>query len=174
MKRNFRTCLYAGLLFLLPAAHQNATAAEVVALGASSVQGVGVSASETWPAILQEMLRARGINVTVKNAGIGGQTSAEILYRAEYALDGDTKVVLLMVGGNDLVKGGNKKTRATNIQEIMQRLKARGVTVIMAGHAYAGLNKQTQISVDGRHPNAAGNRAIANAVLGQVVAGLRR
>jgi acyl-CoA thioesterase-1 len=163
-------CLLCLLLFL----PQKAAAAEVVALGASSVQGVGVSAGEAWPEVLQGLLRARGFNVTVKNAGIGGQTSADILNRAEYAVDSDTKVVILLIGRNDFTKGGNKKTRAANIQEIVKRLRAKGVTVIPAGHLYLGLSKQNHIAVDGRHPNAAGHRVIANGLVPQVMAALRR
>ena len=79
-----------------------AHAATVVALGASNTYGMGVSRSEAYPAQLQALLRARGLNVQIINAGINGDTTAGILARLDQAVPRGTSVVVFQPGGNDL------------------------------------------------------------------------
>lgn len=54
---------------------QTQTRVTIVALGASNTEGWGVLASEAYPAKLRTLLNARGIDATVKNAGIAGDTT---------------------------------------------------------------------------------------------------
>ena len=60
-----------------------AQAATVVALGASNTFGKGVSPSQAYPAQLEVLLRAKGLNVNVINAGINGDTTGGMLARLE-------------------------------------------------------------------------------------------
>jgi len=70
-------------------------AAEVVCLGASATQGDGVSQSEAFPAQLEAMLHAKGINVAVANAGRSGDTAAGMLARFDGVVDASTRVLVL-------------------------------------------------------------------------------
>lgn len=65
----------AALLCALGAHAQTQTRVTIVALGASNTEGWGVLASEAYPAKLRTLLNARGIDATVKNAGIAGDTT---------------------------------------------------------------------------------------------------
>ena len=80
-------------------------AAEVVALGASNTRGKGVSYSQAYPAHLQRMLRGRGVGVTVRNAGINGNTTGQMLARLNSVISSNTRVVILQPGGNDRRRG---------------------------------------------------------------------
>src|SRR5437016_4552859 len=60
--------------------------AQVVALGAGSTAGEGVSPQEAYPAQLESMLRAKGYKVHVANAGIGGDTTSGMLARLDSAV----------------------------------------------------------------------------------------
>jgi acyl-CoA thioesterase-1 len=82
--------LLAAALFSAAAAH-----AQIVALGASNVAGKGVSSSEAFPAQLERMLAAKGYNAHVANAGVNGNTNADLLARLDQAVPAGTKVVLL-------------------------------------------------------------------------------
>lgn len=70
--------------------------AQIVALGHSAVRGV-VAENEMWPAVLEGMLRAKGSQVHVKNAGVYGEITGAMLARASGAVPDGTKIVILMV-----------------------------------------------------------------------------
>src|ERR1700761_3121396 len=115
-----------------------AHAATVVALGASNTFGKGVSPGESYPAQLEAMLHAKGINATVVNAGINGDTTEGMLARLDSAVPKGTSVVILQPGGNDLRKGRPDQTGA-----ILGRLRAMGVRVVMCPNSmFRGLPHQ--------------------------------
>src|SRR5207253_6173329 len=60
--------------------------AQIVALGASNVAGRGVDSSQAFPAQLERMLAAKGYNVHIVNAGINGNTNADMLARLDQAV----------------------------------------------------------------------------------------
>ena len=120
-------CLVFGLVGLVAAAQ-----AQIVALGASNTRGMGVAFEEAYPAQLEAMLRAKGYRGRVLNAGISGDTTAGMLARLDSAVPPDTRVVILQPGGNDLRRrGSGAAARDANIQQIVARLSARGIQVVM-------------------------------------------
>ncbi len=150
------------LLFQLGAAH----AATVVALGASQTAGKGVSTSEAYPAQLEAMLRAKGIDVTIVNAGISGDTTGGMMARLDSAVPKGTKVVILQPGGNDLRKGVPNYTA-----ELRSRLSAMGVRVIMLpNEMFRGKPRQP----DGQHLTPQGYHMLAQQLVGPVASALRR
>src|SRR5258708_2869361 len=75
-------------------------AIRIVALGASNTEGFGVSSWEAYPARLQALLQARGVNAEVINAGLSGDTTGGMLARLDaFLLDG-TSLLILQPGGN--------------------------------------------------------------------------
>ncbi len=165
--RTWRTLLAAvaiGLCIITTAS------AQVVALGASNTYGKGVPRGSDFPAQLQAMLKARGLNVRVANAGINGDTTAGMLRRLNTAVPAGTRVVILQPGGNDRRKGIGAQ-RAGNIAAIVSQLKARGIAVIMLDRLLAGI-PSGQIQPDGQHLTPAGYRAVAARLVPQVAAAL--
>jgi acyl-CoA thioesterase I len=143
-----------------------AHAATVVALGASNTFGKGVSPGESYPAQLEAMLHAKGINATVVNAGINGDTTGGMLARLDSAVPKGTSVVILQPGGNDMRKGQPDQTGA-----ILGRLRALGVRVVMCPNSmFRGLPHQP----DGVHLTPEGYRMLAAKLVGQVAGALRR
>ena len=118
------------LLILAPLAAAQANA-QVVALGDSSTRGHFLPASQAWPAKLEALLRGRGIDVSVANEGINGDTSEGMLARLDGAAPDGTRVVIFMCCGND-----NRDERHLvgdhlgNIRTIVERLRARGIAVV--------------------------------------------
>jgi acyl-CoA thioesterase-1 len=80
-----------GVFSALGSAH----AATVVALGASNTFGKGVSRSQSYPAQLETLLRAKGLNVRVINAGVNGDTTGGMLGRLDRVVAKGTSVVIL-------------------------------------------------------------------------------
>lgn len=144
----------------------------IVALGASNTYGKGVSRSESYPAQLEAMLRARGYDVNVTNAGVNGDTTGGMLSRLGSAIPDGTHLVLFMPGKNDMRKG-DPRNRGANIAEIKRRLHARGIKVMMVQGAKSSMPKQ-YIQPDGIHLTPEGCRLIAARMLPQVTATIGR
>jgi acyl-CoA thioesterase-1 len=150
-----------GLFIQLTMAH----AATVVALGASNTAGKGVAPSQSYPAQLQAMLRARGLDVSVINAGVSGDTTGGMMARLENVVPRGTKVVILQPGGNDLRRGAPNYTAA-----IRSRLRTMGIRVVMVPNVmFRGKPRQP----DGIHLTPDGYRMLAQQLVGPVANALR-
>src|SRR6185295_15310597 len=71
-------CVAATLGFVCTA---QAETTRIVAIGASNTSGYKVGASNAWPALLEQMLKAKGLDVTVVNAGVTAETSSQTVAR---------------------------------------------------------------------------------------------
>ena len=124
-------------LFLLIAAAAVAPAAErpvkIVALGDSLTAGLGLSASEAFPAKLEKALRARGLSVEIANAGVSGDTTTGGLARLDWAVPADADAVIVELGANDMLQGKDPKIARRALDEILRRLTERRVAVLLAG-----------------------------------------
>lgn len=143
-------------------------AAIIVALGASNTYGKGVARNEAYPAQLEALLRAKGHQMRVINAGINGDTTGGMLRRLDRAVPHGTAVVIVQPGGNDRRKGA-EGDRAGNLAAIERRLRARGIKVIVAEN---GMFHRLPHQPDGQHLTPEGYRMVAQALLGQVEAAL--
>jgi acyl-CoA thioesterase I len=118
------------------AAERTATSAarpRIVVLGDSLTAGLGIAREEAYPAVLQQRLNEQGLNYEVVNAGVSGDTSAGGLSRLDWALDGDVRVLVVALGGNDGLRGLPPEQLKRNLAAIIERAQARGVTVVLAG-----------------------------------------
>jgi acyl-CoA thioesterase I len=103
----------------------------IVAIGASNTSGWGVGTENAYPARLQALLRKRGIDANVANAGTLGDVTAGMLSRLDSAVPKGTDIVILQPGANDLRFFGTKEARTANIAAMAQRLRGRGIRVIV-------------------------------------------
>jgi len=108
-----------------------AAALNIVAVGASNTTGFGVGEQNAYPALLQTLLRKKGINANVTNAGVNGDVTSGMLSRLDSAVPNGTDIVVLQPGGNDLRFFGTRERRTANINAMVQRLRARGIRVIV-------------------------------------------
>lgn len=128
-----------------PAAESTASAAPPVAdapvdarprivfLGDSLTAGLGLAQSEAYPTLIQQKLDAAGLKYAVVNAGVSGDTSAGGLSRLDWALEGDVKVMVVALGGNDGLRGLPAEELKRNLTTIIERAQARNIQVILAG-----------------------------------------
>ena len=105
----------------------------VVVLGDSLTAGLGLPPSQAYPALLQQRLTAEGFNYEVVNAGVSGDTSAGGLSRLDWSLDGDVRVLIVALGGNDGLRGLPVQQLKQNLSQIIERARARRITVMLAG-----------------------------------------
>jgi acyl-CoA thioesterase I len=119
-----------------PAAQQTARAStrpRIVALGDSLTAGLGLPANEAYPAILQRKLDAEGLDYEVVNAGVSGDTSAGGLSRLDWALEGDVRILVVALGGNDALRALPPDELRQNLSTIVERAQAKHVIVVLAG-----------------------------------------
>src|SRR5580704_5110961 len=108
-----------------------AAALNIVAIGASNTSVFAFGEQNAYPAQLQALLRKKGIDARVTNAGVAGDVTAGMLSRLDGAVPKGTNLVILQPGANDLRFFGTKAARTANIAAMAQRLRARGIRVIV-------------------------------------------
>lgn len=166
------------VLAFLPAAP--AAAVRIVALGASNTAGYGVARSQSFPSQLQAMLRERGYDVQIDNAGISGDTAARMLTRLAGAVPDGTRIVILDPGNNDIKactepwrpqKCATPAEHAASIAAIASRLRARGIKVFMANIEFRSV-PISDWQADRRHMTPDGHRIIAGRLVPQIAAAI--
>ena len=110
-----------------------ATGPRIVILGDSLTAGLGLPASSAYPALLQQHVDAEGFRYDVVNAGVSGDTSAGGLSRLDWALQGDVRVLVVALGGNDALRGLPPTELERNLGQIIERAQARRIGVVLAG-----------------------------------------
>jgi acyl-CoA thioesterase-1 len=106
---------------------------KVVVLGDSLSAGYGLPAASAFPARLQIALRAKGIAVDIDNAGVSGDTSSGGLGRLDWSVPDGTDAVIVELGANDALRGVDPDLTRKALGEIIQRLQARHISVLLCG-----------------------------------------
>jgi len=106
---------------------------KMVVLGDSLSAGLGLSASAAFPARLKQSLKIKGIDVDMINAGVSGDTSSGGRDRLDWSIPPGTDAVILELGANDALRGTDPKVTRAALTDILARLKARKVAVLLCG-----------------------------------------
>ena len=106
---------------------------QMVVLGDSLSAGYLLPQDAAFPAVLERALRAQGMAIEIANAGVSGDTSRGGLERLDWAVPEGTQAVLLELGANDMLRGIDPAQTQNALDQIITRLKARGVRVLLAG-----------------------------------------
>lgn len=109
-----------------------ASAAErtLMLYGDSLMAGLGLSPKDSFAGQLQAAL---GGDVTIVNASVSGDTSADGLARLDWSLGERPDAVILELGANDMLQGRPVEAMRENLTKIMQRFKDEGIPVLLAG-----------------------------------------
>jgi len=110
-----------------------ADAIKVVVLGDSLSAGLGLSGSDAFPAKLQKALQDKGIDADIVNAGVSGDTASGGRDRLDWSVGEGTEAVIVELGANDALRGTDPSVTRAALSDIISRLKARGITVLLCG-----------------------------------------
>ena len=176
-----------------------APAKTILVFGDSLSDGFMLKRSEAYPALLAKKLGAAGLKFQVINASASGGTTDGGLERLPAHLKQRTDIFILELGINDVFRGVPTDQIETNLQQIIDKVKARNpnVHVIIAGMQLPGYTADDYVSAfgnmfadlatkngaalvpyllkgaagnpslnlpDGIHPNAAGQKILAENV----------
>jgi acyl-CoA thioesterase I len=171
----------------------------ILVLGDSLSDGFGLKRGEAYPALLADKLRAAGLNFQVTNASQTGGTTDGGLERLPAHLKRKIDIFILELGINDAFRGVPVDQIQNNLQEIIDKVKARNpnVRVVIAGMQLPNYGADDYVSAfgklfaelaakngaalvpylldgvagdpslnlpDGLHPNAAGQKILAENV----------
>lgn len=159
----------------------------IVAFGDSLTFGTGAAENESYPAVLGELIGRRVIR-----AGVPGEVTAQALRRLPQIVEEhQPKLVIVCIGGNDLLRRLAAAETKANLRSIVTSLKDKGIGVVLIGVPqpalfadpppfYAEVAQELKIPYDAVavksvlysgdlrsdpiHPNAKGYRRIAEAV----------
>ena len=131
----------------------------ILAFGDSLFAGYGLEQGESYPSVLQNALRARGINAVVTNAGVSGDTTAAGRQRIGFVLenmDAPPDLAIVELGGNDLLRSIDPAETRANLEAILSELRSRDIPVLLMGmRAPPNLGVGYQQAFDGLYPQLA-------------------
>ena len=107
----------------------------IVFFGNSLTAGYGLSPSQAFPAIIQKKIDSLGLPYQVINAGVSGETSSGGRTRIDWILKQPIDIFVLELGANDGLRGIPLSATRKNLQEIVDKVKAKnpGTKLLFAG-----------------------------------------
>jgi acyl-CoA thioesterase-1 len=162
MTRFLRNLISTVVLLIMATAGQVwAKPVKILALGTSLTQGYGLPPGTEFPVQLQAALKKVGIDATVINAGVSGDTSAGGLSRLDWSLADKPDVAIIELGSNDMLRGLPPAQTEKNLRALLIRLKAAKVKVLLTGmKAQRNLGADYVKSFDGIYPRLAKEQSV--------------
>src|SRR5438132_3245499 len=141
-------CAYAAV-DAAPASSQMKT---ILVLGDSLSAGFGLKSSEAYPALLAKKLRAAVLNFQLTNASQTGGTTEGGLERLPAHLKRKIDIFILELGINDAFRGVPVAQIQNNLQQMIDKVKARNpnVRVVIAGMQLPNYGADDYVSAFGK------------------------
>jgi len=123
------------IIILFSSANAQDSQKVILFFGNSLTAGLGLDLNQAFPNLIQEKINETGKNVRVINAGLSGETSAGGLNRIDWVLNQAVDIFVLELGANDGLRGLPLESTRTNLQGILDKVKAKypDVKIIIAG-----------------------------------------
>ena len=117
-----------------------AASVKLLVFGDSLVAGYGLDQGVAFPDQLGDALAADGIDVEVINGGISGDTTAGGASRIDWSLADGPDAVMVVLGGNDALRGLSPDDMEANLDRIINTIADRDIPMLIAGmHAPANM-----------------------------------
>jgi acyl-CoA thioesterase-1 len=172
-----------------PAPNLDSPGTTIVCLGNSITAGVGAGPGQSYPDLL-----ARRLGFEVINAGVPGDTAADGLARVEAVLEADPWLVVVELGGNDILRRVPPEETEAALRSLLDRLLAARIVPVLVeieapfaasyGAVFDRLDDDYDIPIvedvlgdiltdpalksDAIHPNARGYERLAEALAGEL------
>ena len=136
---NSRIAAFLALILCLAAVsapanvHAQSEPIKLAILGDSLAAGYGLTPAQAFPNRLQAALKDKGSNVTVINHGVSGDTTMGGLERIDWMLADKPDIVMVELGGNDMLRALDPAATERNLDAIVDKLKQAGTTVWLVG-----------------------------------------
>jgi acyl-CoA thioesterase I len=137
----------------------------IVAFGDSLTYGTGAAESESYPAVLAQLIERKVIR-----AGVPGEVTEQGLARLQEVIEEHRPALMIVcLGGNDMLRHAADAQISANLREIIKTIRGQGIGVMEFGIPYEGtivtdVLYQRDLKSDPIHPNAKGYRKMAEAI----------
>ena len=121
------------MLAFLAAGPAQARTIRILVLGDSLTAGYGLAQPDGFQAVMQAALRARGLDVTLVDAAVSGDTTAGGRARLDWALADGADAAFVELGANDGLRGLSPAEMEANLRAILDALAARKIPVLLSG-----------------------------------------
>jgi acyl-CoA thioesterase-1 len=133
----------------------------IVVLGDSLTAGLGLPVEDTFPVKLTNALKAKGVAVTIANAGVSGDTASGGLGRLDWSVPVGTDAVIIELGANDALRGLDPALTRTALESILRKLADRRIAVLLTGmRAPPNLGAEYGRDFDAVYPALASTHAV--------------
>jgi acyl-CoA thioesterase I len=133
----------------------------LVVLGDSLSAGFGLAGEASFPARLSAALKAKGIAVNMRNSGVSGDTASGGLERLDWSVPEGAEAVIVELGANDMLRGIDPQVTRRALDQILIRLKARNIAVLLCGmRAAPNLGPDYQRAFDAIFPALASTHGV--------------
>lgn len=105
----------------------------IAILGDSLTAGYGLHGQDALPTRLRVELERRGIQATVADAGISGDTLADGLRRMERDIPPDVDLCIVALGANDMMQHRPVRELTADLEAILRRLAAKNIAALVCG-----------------------------------------
>jgi acyl-CoA thioesterase-1 len=105
----------------------------LVCFGDSITAGYGLDASQSYPADLERLLKAKGYAYRVLNQGVSGNTTKDAVTRVHSIVALHPDVVLVEFGGNDGLRGISMEITGRNLDTVLTALQAAKIRILLVG-----------------------------------------
>jgi acyl-CoA thioesterase-1 len=161
-KSSLRASIVACLALLSLAVPAGAEPYKIVGFGDSLMAGYGLDPGQSFPEKLEKALRQKGHDVVIANAGVSGDTTSGGLARLDWSVPEDTRLVILELGANDMLRGIGPEITEKNLDTMLERLKQRKLNVLLAGmRAAPNLGADYQAAFDPIYARLAEKHGVA-------------
>jgi acyl-CoA thioesterase-1 len=141
---------------LLVPAVVSAAPIKILAFGTSLTQGYGLPPGTEFTTVMQQKLKAAGIDAKLVNAGVSGDTSSDGLSRLDWSLADHPDAAIVEMGSNDALRGIDPALTEKNISAMLGKFKAAHVPVLLLGmEAPRNLGPEYQKAFDPIYPRLA-------------------
>lgn len=106
----------------------------IFAVGDSLTAGYRVSSDQNYPSLLEQKIYSEDVgDHTVVNQGISGETSAELLARIDTLIAQKPDIIILMIGGNDLLQRLSLNQLESNLEALIQKIQEEDIFLVFSG-----------------------------------------
>lgn len=107
----------------------------ILCFGNSLTAGYGLDENQAWPYLMQQRIDSLGLQYSVVNAGLSGETTAGGLGRIDWVLNQPVDYFILELGANDMLRGLDVNATFENLKGILDKVRAKNpnIKIIIAG-----------------------------------------
>ena len=134
---------------------------KIVAFGDSLTAGYGLPVDAAFPAKLAGALQKKGIEVSIANAGVSGDTASGGLARLDWSVPEGTEAVIVELGANDMLRGIDPAVTKAALEQILSKFAGRHIPVLLAGmNALSNFGPDYARSFEAIYPTLASTHSV--------------